>query len=91
VQPHRFGDLVADPHHRIERGHRLLKIIDIRFPRMPRILSSSSASRSVPSSVTEPPTILPGGSGTSRMIDSADTLLPQPDSPTIASVSPRRT
>ena len=39
----------------------------------------------------EPPTMRPGGSGTSRMIDSAVTLLPQPDSPTIASVSPRRT
>ena len=25
VQLHHFGDLVADPHHRIERGHRLLK------------------------------------------------------------------
>ena len=33
----------------------------------------------------------PGGFGTSRMIDSALTLLPQPDSPTIASVSPRLT
>ena len=31
----------------------------------------------------------PGGSGTSRMIDSAVTLLPQPHSPTIASVLPR--
>jgi len=67
------------------------KIIEIRLPRTSRISSSSSASRSVPSSMIEPPTILPGGSGTRRMIDSAVTLLPQPDSPTIASVSPRRT
>ena len=45
----------------------------------------------MPSSVTEPPITRPGGSGTSRITDSAVTLLPQPDSPTIASVSPRRT
>ncbi|MBA7470418.1 hypothetical protein ES707_05704 [subsurface metagenome] len=67
------------------------KIIDIRLPRMPRISSSESASRSRPSSTTEPPTILPGGFGTRRMMERALTLLPQPDSPTIASVSPRRT
>ena len=36
-----------------------------------------------------PPTMRPGGSATRRMRDSAVTLLPQPDSPTIASVSPR--
>ena len=35
-----------------------------------------------------PPTILPGGVGIRRMIDSAVTLLPQPDSPTMPSVSP---
>ena len=51
--------------------------------------ASSSASRSVPSRRTEPPTMRPGGSATRRMSDSAVTLLPQPDSPTIASVSPR--
>src|ERR1700687_6232664 len=61
------------------------------LPRTARILSSSRPSNSVPSSVTEPPTMRPGGSGTSRMIDSAVTLFLQPDSPTIASVSPRRT
>ena len=31
----------------------------------------------------------PGGSATRRIRDSAVTLLPQPDSPTMASVSPR--
>ena len=31
----------------------------------------------------------PGGCGTSPMIDSAVTLLPQPDSPTMPSVRPR--
>ena len=33
----------------------------------------------------------PGGCGTRRMIDSAVTLLPQPDSPTRPRVSPRPT
>src|SRR5215213_6831305 len=33
VQAEHFGDLVADPHHRIERGHRLLK--DHRDPISP--------------------------------------------------------
>ena len=44
---------------------------------------------STPSRLIEPPTMRPGGSGISRISDSAVTLLPQPDSPTIASVSPR--
>ena len=35
-----------------------------------------------------PAAISPGGSGTSRMIESEVTDLPLPDSPTIASVSP---
>ena len=42
----------------------------------------------MPSNRIEPDTILPGGSGTSRAIDSAVTLLPQPDSPTRPRVSP---
>ncbi|MNT06890.1 hypothetical protein D3C72_1415730 [compost metagenome] len=33
----------------------------------------------------------PGGVGTSRRIESAVTLLPQPDSPTTPSVRPART
>ena len=63
------------------------KIIAMSLPRTPRIASSLSASRSTPSSLTEPPAMRPGGSGTSRIRDSAVMLLPQPDSPTIASVS----
>ena len=38
-----------------------------------------------------PPTMRPGGWATSRRIDSAVTLLPLPDSPTTASVSPALT
>ena len=45
----------------------------------------------MPPSFTEPETMRPGGSGISRISDSAVMLLPQPDSPTIASVSPEAT
>src|SRR5690606_41951821 len=38
-----------------------------------------------------PPTIRPGGSGTSRITERAVTLLPQPDSPTTPTVWPRST
>ena len=44
---------------------------------------------SSPSRMTCPPTMWPGGEGITRIIDSAVTDLPQPDSPTIPSVSPR--
>src|SRR5699024_1846857 len=37
-----------------------------------------------------PPTILPGGFGTSPMTDKEVTLFPQPDSPTIPNTSPSR-
>ena len=65
------------------------KIIEISLPRMPRMVASSTATRSTPSRRIEPPTMRPGGSATRRIRDSAVTLLPQPDSPTMASVSPR--
>ncbi len=65
------------------------KIIEMSRPRMARISSSGSCSRSTPSSTTSPSTMRPGGSAISRISDSAVMLLPQPDSPTIASVSPR--
>ena len=42
----------------------------------------------MPSKVIDPATIRPGGFGTSRAIERAVTLLPQPDSPTRPSVSP---
>src|SRR6202166_2610299 len=57
---------------------------------MARISRSESCSRSFPWKRTEP-AILPGGSGMSRMSDIAVTDLPQPDSPTMASVSPSST
>ena len=51
--------------------------------------AASRPRRSTPASRTEPPTMRPGGSATRRMSESAVTLLPQPDSPTMASISPR--
>src|SRR5690349_18586844 len=60
------------------------------LPRTARIACSLSRRRSTPASLTDPPTIFPGGSETSRISDSAVMLLPQPDSPTIASVSAGR-
>ena len=67
------------------------KIIEISLPRTLRISSSLIFSRSRPPSFTEPETMRPGGSGIRRISDSAVMLLPQPDSPTIASVSPEAT
>ncbi len=64
------------------------KIMAIWLPRMWRISSSLAWSRSSPSKMIWPPAILPGGVGIRRMIESAVTLLPQPDSPTMPSVSP---
>ncbi len=63
------------------------KIIEMSLPRTWRIARSSRPIRSVPASRTAPPTIRPGGSGISRISESAVIDLPQPDSPTIASVS----
>ena len=66
------------------------KIMASCWPRIERIWSARSLSRSRPSNVTVPASIRPGG-GTRRMIDSEVTLLPQPDSPTRPMISPRST
>jgi hypothetical protein len=60
----------------------------ISLPRRWRISSESILRMSIPSKTILPLTIRPGGFGTSRAIDSAVTLFPQPDSPTRPSVSP---
>ena len=67
------------------------KIIAMSLPRIPRTSSSFIFRMSWPSNMTWPSTILPGGCGMRRMSDSAVTLLPQPDSPTMPSVSPAAT
>ncbi len=63
-------------------------IIEISLPRTLRIASSDRPRRSRPWNTSRPLTICPGGDAISRRIESEVTLLPQPDSPTTASVSP---
>ena len=65
------------------------KIMPMRRPRTSRIAYSGSASNSVPPCRTLPSGIH-AASGSRRMMVSAVIDLPQPDSPTMAKVSPRR-
>src|SRR5450631_882728 len=64
------------------------KIMAMRSPRRLRSAAGDRRNRSVPSNRISPPAMRPGGCGTRPMIDSAVTLLPHPDSPTIPSVRP---
>ena len=90
VQRDRLGDLLAAPCSTgLSEVIGSWKIIEISLPRMRSISGSLSSSRSRPSKRIAPPTMRPGGLATRRRIDSAVTLLPQPDSPTTPSVSPR--
>ncbi len=77
----------------VSTGLRLVagswKIIAMRRPRTVRIAVSGSASSSPPESSTVPETMRPV-SGSRRMSESAVIVFPDPDSPTIAKVSPRR-
>src|SRR3984893_14144277 len=57
-------------------------------PRTSRACASLKPSRSVPSRVIASAVTLPGGSGTSRMMESAVTLWPLPLSPTSPRISP---
>src|SRR6516164_9053074 len=67
------------------------KIIEISLPRMSRIPRSDRASRSWPPKRMLPSTMRPGGEAIRRNMESEVTVLPQPDSPTTASVSPGAT
>ena len=62
----------------------------MRFPRMRRISSPGSFSRSRPSKMTSPASTRPGDV-MSRRIESEVTDLPQPDSPTRPRTSLRET
>ena len=66
------------------------KIIAISRPRRSRIWAGESRSRSSPSKIAAPSTVLPRV-GSSPMIASDVTDLPQPDSPTRPTVWPGRT
>jgi hypothetical protein len=66
------------------------KIIAISFPRNRRISFSCRPTSSRPFSFIEPSTMRPGGS-TRPMMEKPVTVLPEPDSPTRPSTSPRET
>jgi hypothetical protein len=63
------------------------KMIEIRRPRIERMPLSGSVSRSCPSKMISP-LGWDAADVSSRSTDSADTVLPEPDSPTSATVSP---
>ena len=67
------------------------KIIAISLPRILRISGSVLVNKFWPRSEIEPPSMRPGGIGIKRMIESALTDLPEPDSPTMPSVEPLST
>src|ERR671934_2669489 len=60
----------------------------ISLPRIVRRRFLPTLSRSSPLKIASPRTIRPGGCGISPRIDIVLTLLPEPDSPTMPSVSP---
>ena len=64
------------------------KIIAMSRPRILRISSSGRSSRLRPWNRMRPATTRPAGRARSRMMASEETDLPQPDSPTSATVSP---
>ena len=66
------------------------KIMAIFRPRIWRISSSDRATRFSPSKITSPDTMRAAGLGMIRSSDRAVMVLPQPDSPTMPSVSPSR-
>ncbi len=64
------------------------KMIEMRLPRTRRMSRSLRLSRSCPSKSIDPDGWLADGYGRSFITDSAVTDLPEPDSPTSATVSP---
>ena len=89
VEPQRLGDLAADPHDRVERGHRVLEDHgDLGAPHVRAARSGTASSGPGPRSA--PTRSGPRPSRGSRpMIERESTVLPEPDSPTMPSVLPR--
>ena len=67
------------------------KIMPMRSPRTRLRSASVIVARSRPSKAMAPPATRPAPSGKSPIIESAVTLLPEPDSPTSATASPGAT
>ncbi len=89
MQPQGLADLAPDGQHRVERGHRLLEDHADGVAADAAHLALGQAEEVAalePDRAGEPRRRL----GQSRRIDIEVTDLPQPDSPTIASVSPAR-
>ena len=90
MQQQRLADLRADGHHRIERAHRLLEdhrdvaAADVRHA----LRAAATADRCRRSGCARCTVAL---SGSSRRIDSEVTDLPEPDSPTMPTLSPAAT
>ena len=76
----------------LKTGFRLVmgswKIMAMSLPLMPCIRFSETSSRFCPSKRISPSGYEAGGLGLSCITESAGTLLPEPDSPTIPNVSP---
>ena len=87
----RFGDLQPDGQDRVERGHRLLE--DHRDVAAAEIAHMLVVEIEEDAAVEDDAALRERArcGGSSRMIESADTDLPEPDSPTMARISPRPT
>ena len=86
----RSGSVICNPIVRIGLSEVIgsWKIIEMSRPRISRISSSVRSRRLRPSKVTRPFGMRPVSFGRRRMIESAETDLPDPDSPTMATTSP---
>ena len=85
--PDRLGDLGADPHGRVQRPGRVLEHHrHVRAAVLAQLLVGQPDQLGAPENRAEPVTTAPGGSSpmTARQL----TVLPEPDSPTMASVCP---
>ena len=86
VHAQRLGEQLADGHARVERRLRVLEHHLEPAAHAAQVLGPPRPVSSVPSNVTEP-----ASGSTMRSTQRAVVLLPQPDSPTRLSVSPRPT
>ena len=89
VQPQRLGDLLADGEGRVEASHRFLEHHrQLAAAAAAPVRSAPSAGIRARAGASTPPSRAAGGS--SPMMASAVTILPQPLSPTMARVLPGR-
>ena len=87
-----LGDLPADRQDRVQRGHRLLKDhADVAAAHLADLLVRKPQQIAAGKQDLRLRVMRPGGSGIRRRIDRAPAVLPDPLSPTIATVSPRST